>query len=734
MATRFFNPSWLMPTNGNQSKSSNYSMEFNGTSDYINCGNPTALQITGNLSISAWVKFDNATAASDWFVAKDDNGGGAGRSYMLNRLNTGKIRFAIQRSSLKSVQSSTVLSSDTWYHVVGVNDGTDLKVYINGSLDNTTAGDGGAIDNGNSDFTLGANEIPGGYLAGSLDQVAIFDYALSGDDITTLYGSGTPGNPMSLANLPVAYYPLGDNTVYNGTDYLVQNSSLQDYVFDFVPNDYIAITNNSVFNLGTAFTISGWFNFDALGYQGLISFDATSGGSPRGWFLFQISGTNDIKFFDGSNSWVVKSGYGTTGEWDNFILTYDGSDLVFYINGVQESTQTVVVDVQTNGNDGEIGNNQYAASRYFNGKMSNIVMWNSDQTSQKDNIYNNGSPATSYTNAPVAWWKLDASATYDGTNWTIPDDSTNSNTGTSSGMTTANLVTSDLSVTEAFEKYSLNFDGANDYINMGNVSALDFDYNDPFSISAWISFGGVSGAESLVSKQESSGDFRGYNFIIHRSGANYTLRLSLINDISPVQYIYVWGTTSMSQYTWYHVVVTYDGSNTAAGVKFYIDGSSETTTIDTDSLGTNTTLNSADFNIGERNSGSGGLYYHGNISNVAVFNSELSAANIVSLFNGGKPGDLSSFSPAPVSWWRLGENSYCPTGGQWTVLDEISTNTGTSFNMGEEDLQGYAPLTYGNGTSSGMGGDELKGEAANSTSNSISTDMNVIARVTETPA
>jgi hypothetical protein len=55
--------------------------------------------------------------------------------------------------------------------------------------------------------------------------------------------------------------------------------------------------------------------------------------------------------------------------------------------------------------------------------------------------------------------------------WTI-EDSSNSNTGTSSGMTQANLVQSDLSFTSGYSPYALDFDGTNDYIDCGNDEQL----------------------------------------------------------------------------------------------------------------------------------------------------------------------------------------------------------------------------------------------------------------------
>lgn len=77
------------------------------------------------------------------------------------------------------------------------------------------------------------------WFNGQIDGVAIFDYALTDgtggtvNQIAALYGSSSTGigNPMSLSPKPVAYYPLGDQDSFNGSNYLVPNSSLKDYVF-----------------------------------------------------------------------------------------------------------------------------------------------------------------------------------------------------------------------------------------------------------------------------------------------------------------------------------------------------------------------------------------------------------------------------------------------------------------------------------------------------------------------
>ena len=67
------------------------------------------------------------------------------------------------------------------------------------------------------------------------------------------------------------------------------------------------------------------------------------------------------------------------------------------------------------------------------------------------------------------------------------------------------------------------------------------------------------------------------------------------------------------------------------------------------------------------------------------------------------------------------------------MLDEKGSNNGTSVNMTEDDIVDGVG-SYANGLSSGMGGDEVIGDAPYSTANSLSVNMDVLDRVTDTPS
>ena len=121
-------------------------------------------------------------------------------------------------------------------------------------------------------------------------------------------------------------------------------------------------------------------------------------------------------------------------------------------------------------------------------------------------------------------------------------------------------------------------------------------------------------------------------------------------------------------------------------------------------------------------------YYLGNISNTAIWTSALSEANILSIYNNGRPADLTSLSP--VAWWRMGEEAFCPdytaTPNVWTIPDQIGSNDGTS--AGNPDLVGEAPQSFANGLSVSMDIDDRIGESGFSDENALSYNMSYDAR------
>jgi len=733
MSTQFTNRQWRLPNNENKDKQSNYSMSFDSaSSEYIDCGNTDYLNNLTEMSLSIWFNLDTA-AINKGLIGDFVYSPAQGHFSLLTKLVSGNnysLRLYINNSPNDTINiSGTPFTAGQWHHLVMIYENSTFSFYVDGSPV-SSSGDTPFSSFPNSTSTLNIGRYSTLEWDGKIDAVSIFNYALSASQVTTLYGSSSTGigNPMSLSPKPVAYYPLGDQDAFNGANYLVPNSSLKDYVFDFDgSNDYIDINSLNSNILNSSFSIGIWIKKEAkpsqdndriidLTVNANTSFQIICDNSSSKFAInFILSGVSKINQ-RGFNSWAS-----TSNKWNQIFLTWNGSFYVYYFNGQPvSSTGTVPLGIAGTGfflgkrADGNV-------TTFYKGEMSNVSIFDSALPATGSNsvetLYNNGSPLTSMSgfSSLQGWWKLDASATYDGSNWTIPDDSTNSNDGTSSGMTQANLVQSNLSFTSGYSPYALDFDGANDYIETGLI-----DITGNKTISLWINptATGNNGAILTISQAGASSD----NISIGLWESN--IQVLMVQNSYKKR-----STTTIDANTWYNVVIV---KSTNAIDNIYIN-SSNTTLNDTGAW--NATIDSSQSNIGKAsfNSATNFQYFNGSISNCSVWNAALTSAQVTEIYSEGVPSNLNNHSAYSnlVSWWQLGSNSSFNT--NWTVLDEKGSNNGTSSNMGEDAIVDGVG-SYANGTSSGMGGDEVIGDAPYSTANSLSVNMDVLDRVTDTPS
>jgi hypothetical protein len=162
-------------------------MEFDGTDDKIGIADNATLDFgTGSFTVVAWVK---AEGGDGRIVYKYDNVSTT-RGFML--LVNASIQadfklFDTGGSSQANVGGGPLTDvSDGWHHVVGVRDGTATRIYIDGiEKDNNT---GATADvSGTTEMRIGADIFNDKWFDGILDDVRIYDRALSDDEITRLY-------------------------------------------------------------------------------------------------------------------------------------------------------------------------------------------------------------------------------------------------------------------------------------------------------------------------------------------------------------------------------------------------------------------------------------------------------------------------------------------------------------------------------------------------------------------
>ncbi len=157
-------------------------VKFNGTSDYLAAPDSASLDIQGDrLTLAAWVKA-NSWATSHMIRKIPDTGTG---SIYFIRVQSNVLRGDIATpAGTVVVQGVTAVRAQEWVHAALVYDGAEGRVYLNGVVDGR-ANVSGKIAESNNELRIGRGE-PAGYLNGTIDDVRIYNRALTVEEIKQL--------------------------------------------------------------------------------------------------------------------------------------------------------------------------------------------------------------------------------------------------------------------------------------------------------------------------------------------------------------------------------------------------------------------------------------------------------------------------------------------------------------------------------------------------------------------
>ena len=174
---------------------------LNGDAQYVDVPDSAQLSITGPMTIDAWIKA-NDIASEHAIVEKYDGGGTNGYFFRLSS-GTGRLVFGICNSSTcDAVTGATQVTTGTFHHVAAVFDGANLQVYLDGNLDNGAA-TGIVPTDGTNSLEIGARGgSPGNFFSGIIDEVEIFNRALSPSEIFDIYHAGSSGKCPTCVSAP----------------------------------------------------------------------------------------------------------------------------------------------------------------------------------------------------------------------------------------------------------------------------------------------------------------------------------------------------------------------------------------------------------------------------------------------------------------------------------------------------------------------------------------------------
>lgn len=197
---------WRMENNG-YDEINRYDISAIGTVPYGTGKNGTGLMLAGaghmrrdytaalnpaQLTVAGWAKFTSTAQYSAIAAIWPTSGNSATNSYILDFDSApGKMGFGVLIGGvLKAVVSTASYNDGNWHLFVGTHDEATVKFYVDGNAEIVSTAAVGSHQTPASEFTVG--NIIGTLIrwTGSIDEVAIWNKALSADEVIALYNSG----------------------------------------------------------------------------------------------------------------------------------------------------------------------------------------------------------------------------------------------------------------------------------------------------------------------------------------------------------------------------------------------------------------------------------------------------------------------------------------------------------------------------------------------------------------
>jgi hypothetical protein len=369
----------------------NGGLAFDGFND-IAIGNGTNLNFAGAYSACSWFKTSVADSESRSIITT---------GVVPNDGTAGTFSFAIQNGKLvvidygsgssDTIIAPTSVSDGNWHYGCYVLNGINRKIYLDGVLDTEK-----------DSWDPVAASIPvgvGNRFIGSLDELSLFDRALSSSDITTMFnnGIGIEGS-ASDAGL-VSGFHFNETNGVNISEYSLagNNITLKDVNFESGKYGSTAIFNDNYFCAPhdpaldiDSFSVEMWINPSDTqqDYADIID----RGHGIGGWVLQRTSGNTYTFFWYNADYAYYLGGDGsvtlTPNVWQHLVITkqkfeISGERVEYYLNGVKVSES---VGGNPTHHDyrgpaapiciGALSTSPAEKKRHFNGKIDEFAIYN----------------------------------------------------------------------------------------------------------------------------------------------------------------------------------------------------------------------------------------------------------------------------------------------------------------------------------------------------------------------
>ena len=166
-------------------------LSFNGSNNLVTVGASPLLNLTSGMTLEAWINPTAASGARDVLIKEGANVD----IYNLYARNwRGRPESNVYAGGANRTAEGTTLPTNTWSHLAGTYDGATLRLYVNG-VQVASAAYSGTIGTSSGPLRIGGNSLWGEYFQGTIDEVRVYNRALTVSEIQADMNTPVGGAP-----------------------------------------------------------------------------------------------------------------------------------------------------------------------------------------------------------------------------------------------------------------------------------------------------------------------------------------------------------------------------------------------------------------------------------------------------------------------------------------------------------------------------------------------------------
>lgn len=362
---------------------------FDGDGDYVEVADFDSS--AGEMTVAAWFRTD--VVNTDMGLI-DKWGTPAEASFTMIISGNKTLFYTYNGSGEAGINTGDEVTDGEWHHVVGVHNGTDNLIYLDGSLKNSD--NAPARQAGGTTINIGSRH-GFAYFNGSIDEVAFWNRSLSAGEIENIFNNQSPlmSDFSGQSNTVIGRGGINFSSEKKIGNYSCQMNG---------EGGYVSVSDSDSLD-AEDLTVSGWAKFDEW-YDGscnanmILSKGADSDNGNYRFFVIDdvncgvASGVERAIFaITLANGTAINSGYSmplSLGTWYHLVGVHrNGSGMELYVNGLLANSTSNYGTIGGNEKSLTIGSMDLSGYEYWvNGSLDEVAIWNRSLSALEiQNIY-----------------------------------------------------------------------------------------------------------------------------------------------------------------------------------------------------------------------------------------------------------------------------------------------------------------------------------------------------------